>query len=99
MTRGEYRLVALYSKALTPAEVWQNYVAGPDEPRDLLPGDCNCDGVVDTADIDAFVLALVNPAGYAAAYPDCDLMTADLNGDGSVDTADIDGFVAAIVGG
>ena len=61
--------------------------------------DTNCDGVVDTADIDAFVLALVNPAGYAAAYPDCDLMTADLNGDGSVDTADIDGFVAAIVGG
>jgi parallel beta-helix repeat protein len=67
----------------------------------LLPplGDMNCDGVVDTADIDGFVLALLNPAGYAAAYPHCRHDTADMNGDGAVDTADIDGFVAAIVGG
>jgi hypothetical protein len=62
-------------------------------------GDLNCDGAVDTADIDAFVLALVDPAGYAAQYPDCDVLLADTNGDGVVDTADIDGFVALIIGG
>jgi len=65
----------------------------------LTPGDVNCDGAVDTADIDAFVLALVDSAGYAAAFPACNRLNADLNGDGAVDTADIDGFVAAIVGG
>jgi hypothetical protein len=66
-------------------------------PRAAL-GDMNCDGAIDTADIDGFVLALVDPAGYAAAFPDCDLTRADCNGDGSVDTADIDAFVAAIIG-
>jgi len=29
-----------------------------------LPGDANCDGAVDTFDIDPFVLALVNPTAY-----------------------------------
>ena len=62
-------------------------------------GDMNCDGAVDTADIDGFVLALVDPAGYAAAFPDCDPTLADCNGDGSVDTADIDAVVAAVIGG
>jgi hypothetical protein len=64
-----------------------------------LLGDLNCDGARDTADIDAFVLALVDPAGYAAAQPECNRMLADCNGDGVVDTADIDTFVALIVGG
>ena len=64
----------------------------------ILIGDMNCDGVVDFFDIDAFVLAITNPAGYAAAYPGCDIMAGDANGDGSVDFFDIDGFVAIIVG-
>jgi 6-phosphogluconolactonase (cycloisomerase 2 family) len=62
-------------------------------------GDLNCDGAVDTADIDGFVLALVDPAAYAAAFPACNYLLADCNGDGAVDTADIDAFVALIVGG
>ena len=70
------------------------------DPPPMPPlGDLNCDGAVDTADIDAFVLALVDPVGYAAVFPGCDIMLADMNGDGAVDTADIDGFVAAIIGG
>ena len=61
-------------------------------------GDLNCDGVVDTADIDAFVLALVDPAAYETEYPGCDRSLGDTNGDGVVDTADIDGFVSLVVG-
>jgi hypothetical protein len=70
----------------------------PDECA-YATGDLNCDGAVDTADIDAFVQAVVDPAGYAASYPDCHHDLADCNGDGAVDTGDIDAFVALVVGG
>ena len=69
----------------------------PDECEGL--GDLNCDGAVDFFDIDPFVLAVTDSAGYAAVYPDCDIMSADCNGDGLVDFFDIDGFVAIITGG
>ncbi len=59
-------------------------------------GDLNCDGVVNFFDIDGFVLAVTDPAAYAAAYPDCDIMLADCNGDGVVNFFDIDCFVALI---
>ena len=62
-------------------------------------GDCNCDGVVDFFDIDPFVLAITDPAAYAAAYPDCDIATADCNEDGTIDFFDIDPFVGLITGG
>jgi hypothetical protein len=58
-----------------------------------LVGDLNCDGSVDGFDIDPFVIALTDPAGYAAAFPDCDRLLADVNGDGSIDGFDIDSFV------
>ena len=61
-------------------------------------GDLNCSGTVDAFDIDPFVLALTDPAGYAAAYPDCDRMLADCNEDGTVDSFDIDPFVDLLVG-
>ena len=61
-------------------------------------GDLNCDGVVDQLDIDPFVLALVDPAGYAAAFPDCGLMLGDIDGDGDVDAFDIDPFVELLTG-
>jgi hypothetical protein len=63
------------------------------------PGDLNCDGLVNNGDIDAFVLALTDPAGYAAAYPSCDVFAADVNGDGLVNNGDIDAFVALLTGG
>lgn len=63
-----------------------------------LLGDMNCDGVINTGDIDPFVLALLDPATYAVQFPDCDLLNADVNGDGEVNTGDIDPFVALLLG-
>ncbi|MBL8880431.1 MAG: immunoglobulin domain-containing protein [Phycisphaerales bacterium] len=61
-------------------------------------GDLNCDGALDNFDIDPFVFALIDPAGYATAYPNCDRDRADINGDGVVDNFDIDPFVARLIG-
>ena len=55
--------------------------------------------MVNAFDIDPFVLALTDPAGYAAAWPDCDRMLADCNGDGVVNAFDIDPFVELLIGG
>lgn len=68
----------------------------PDECEPL--GDLNCDDYKDNEDIDPFVLALTDPAGYAAAWPGCALLNADINGDGVVDNEDIDPFVGLITG-
>jgi carboxypeptidase A1 len=62
------------------------------------PGDLNCDGQVNFGDINPFVLALTNPAGYQAAFPDCDIMNGDINGDGEVNFGDINPFVALLTG-
>jgi len=56
-------------------------------------GDCNCDGVTNNFDIDPFVLALTDPAGYKARFPNCIVYNADCNNDGVVDNFDIDPFV------
>ena len=64
-----------------------------------LLGDLNCDGVLNAFDIDPFVLALTDPAGYAAAFPDCDIMLGDINEDGTIDAFDIDPFVELLTGG
>lgn len=105
---GEYRLAAVYSRALTPEEVQFNYAAGPDEGGTvILPGDANCDGAVNFFDIDPFVVALTasnDPAtwqawleanGYGST---CSFLNNDTNGDGSVDFFDIDAFVALLAG-
>jgi hypothetical protein len=63
------------------------------------PGDVNCDGLVNNGDIDPFVLALTDLAGYAAAYPNCQAINADCDGDGLVNNGDIDAFVALLTGG
>mgnify|MGYP000355141351 CR=1 FL=1 len=62
------------------------------KPR-FLVGDMNCDGQVNFGDINPFVLALTNPAGYQAAFPNCNIMNADINGDGYVNFGDINPFV------
>ncbi len=72
---------------------------GPQRGTGPGSGDMNCDGEVDNGDIDAFVLALTDPAAYALAYPSCDITEGDVNGDGSVDNGDIDAFVALLIGG
>lgn len=68
-------------------------------PQLYALGDMNCDGVVDILDINPFILALSDPAAYAAAYPDCDRNLADVNGDGEIDILDINPFIALIAGG
>jgi hypothetical protein len=80
--------------------VWNDRVdMGVDEFGSYVYGDLNCDGVIDPFDIDPFVLALTNPAGYAAAWPNCNIMNADCNGDGEVNAFDIDPFVELLIGG
>jgi aminopeptidase N len=59
-------------------------------------GDLNCDGTVDFRDINPFVLALTNAAGYAAAFAGCPVANGDIDGDGQVDFGDINGFVALL---
>jgi len=63
------------------------------------PGDLNCDGVVNNADIPAFVLALTDPGAYATAYPTCDVLLGDVSGDGQFNNADIPAFVELLTGG
>lgn len=62
----------------------------------VLPGDTNCDGLVTVADIGGFVLALTDPAAYAAQFPDCDINNADMNNDGNITVSDIGLFVQTL---
>ena len=62
-------------------------------------GDMNCDGYVNSYDIDGFICAVSPACDYEALYPDCDRMLADCNGDGDVNAYDIDGFIALVGGG
>jgi hypothetical protein len=67
-------------------------------------GDANCDGAVNTFDIDPFVMALTLPATWEATYGagglGCSLIcTCDCNNDGAVNTFDIDPFVLELTGG
>lgn len=64
----------------------------------VLVADLNCDGLVNNFDIDPFVLAISDPAGYQAQFPNCDISAGDTNGDGLVNNFDIDPFVAILSG-
>jgi hypothetical protein len=82
MTGGDYELTGGFWPGVPPYQ----------------PGDLNCDGLLNTFDIDPFVLALTDPDGYEAAYPDCERTLADINGDGMVNVFDIDPFVMLLTG-
>jgi hypothetical protein len=94
------RFADVIAPCLAPRSHWQvNY-----NPADVtleaappLAGDMNCDCALDAFDIEPFVLALFDPAGYAARHPDCDIDLADLNGDGRLDALDIEPFVALLL--
>ncbi|MBL8879699.1 MAG: hypothetical protein JNG88_11320 [Phycisphaerales bacterium] len=62
-------------------------------------GDMNCDGRINNFDIDGFVIAISDPAAYAATYPDCLATNADVNGDGRINNFDVTGFVACLEAG
>ena len=65
-------------------------------PPSACPGDTNCDGLINNGDIDPFILAITEPALYAAAYPECDVFSADCNSDGLINNGDIDWFVGLL---
>lgn len=59
-------------------------------------GDLNNDGSVDFGDINPFVLALTNPAGFATTYPGLDgsmVFHGDLDCNGILDFGDVNPFV------
>ena len=58
-----------------------------------MRGDMNCDGQINSFDVDPFVLAASDPDAYAAAYPDCTIELGDVNGDGLINAFDIGVFV------
>jgi len=60
-------------------------------------GDVNCDAVRNLADVDAFVLAVLDPAAFTTTYPGCAIAGADLNHDGNVDGLDISALLCALV--
>lgn len=60
-------------------------------------GDANGDGVVNNDDINAFILALLQPQVYADTYPDIDPnVVLDFSGDNVFDNNDINGFLTAL---
>jgi hypothetical protein len=63
------------------------------------PGDLNCDGAIDFADINPFVLAVSNPTAYAANFPECRIINGDMDCDGFVSFGDINKFVACLSSG
>jgi WD40 repeat protein len=69
-----------------------------DNPTAGPKGDMNCDDAVDFFDIDPFVMALFDPAAYAATQPGCDVSNADLDENNQVNFFDIDPFLAALFG-
>jgi len=85
----EYRVIAVGQVS----QIWRTTVTV------AVPGDMDCDGVVNNADIPAFVLALTDPDGYTSQYPGCDLMLGDVDGDGEFNNADIPAFVELLTGG
>ncbi len=70
----------------------------PDPMPRLLMGDLNLDGVVDTGDVAAFVLALTDPQAYMQQYGVDPARIGDLNADGAFDTGDVAAFVQMLVG-
>ncbi len=88
------RLVILPDGAPLYGPVWETMLAVP-----VIAGDTNCDGRVDFADIDGFVLALASVAQYLTTYPNCSFVSADVNSDDRLNFNDIDRFVSCLVAG
>jgi hypothetical protein len=75
---------------------WRFFANSTPGSANLLHGDLNCDGVVNFADINPFVLAISNPAAWEATYPGCPTLNGDMNGDGDFNFGDINPFVACL---
>ncbi len=63
----------------------------------ICVGDMNCDGQVSFADINPFVIYMVNFAAWQSSYPGCNPRNGDINGDGTYPSfADVNPFVALL---
>jgi hypothetical protein len=62
-------------------------------PLPVVPGDMNCDGVVNALDIEGFLGALMSPQSYEQQHPGCNLLNGDMDGDGAVTLLDLDPFL------
>ncbi|MFH1746782.1 MAG: hypothetical protein ABIG44_07025 [Planctomycetota bacterium] len=62
-------------------------------------GDMNCDGEVNSYDIDGFICAMSPTCNYEGGFPYCDRQLADCNNDYEVNAYDIDWFIAIVGGG
>jgi len=60
-------------------------------------GDMNCDDEIDMADVAPFVLALVDPNAYVAAFAGCAAGVGDMNRDLTVNGEDVAAFVERLV--
>ena len=58
-----------------------------------VPGDMNCDGTINTADISLFVDALLATGTFGG----CDINRADMNADALINGRDTQPFVAALL--
>lgn len=71
-----------------------------EEPWRFRAGDADCNGLVDTDDIQPFVEALTAPGTYAVNHPVCAVEeVCDCNGDESVNGGDIAEFVNFLTSG
>ncbi len=68
-----------------------------DAPVCSIPGDVNGDGLVNLGDIDAYVLALLDPVEFAVQFPNGCLNNADVNNSGLADGADSQPFVDLLI--
>jgi len=87
---------------LVDYQMWRqsygDYVGDPQAPLPARPGDLSVDGIVNLDDISPFVLALIDPDSYHAAYPWGNMMNGDVDADGQVNFADIKPFIALMSG-
>lgn len=64
-----------------------------------VKGDADGNGICNFDDIDPFILAFFDPAGFASNYPNVDpAVQLDFNGDGLFNFDDIDGFINVLFG-
>lgn len=70
------------------------------DAQDFVNGDVTGDGFFTNADVGGIILALTDPAGFAAAFPGIDPdLVLDFNGDGILTNADVGGMIAVLTGG
>ena len=102
LTFGQQTTDISYGRSTDGGSTWRFFDSATPGASNGLMGDLNCDGSINSLDIDPFVLALTSTPPdypeYYAQYPDCDALRADCNADGSINSLDTDPFVDLLTG-